>query len=404
MDFIINPVVAIEELLRNLLTQWGLTPELTQIILYVLGAAILAIAPLVVTIFLIWAERKLLGRVQDRLGPNRLGPFGIFQRFADMAKIFTKEFITPIGADIVPYNMAPIMVVMAVLSLWAVIPLGVTVYGVDINVGVLYIVAIGSIGTLGIILAGWGSNNKYALLGAYRAVAQMLSYEVPTVVSLLIPVMLSGSMSMVDIVESQDVWYIFMAPVPAFIFFVSSIAEVGRSPFDVLEADSELVAGYNIEYSGLKFGFFFVGDFLHAFTTGLLFTTFFLGGWRLGPWTEQIPILGVAVFVAKSTVVWFITLLIRGSMPRFRIDQIMSLNWKYFVPLSLAAVALTAILDKTVLMNVSSIYIKAAVLLVANIVLFVIADRLMSFVLSKRPRPVVISKPLPEARPGKDAA
>jgi NADH-quinone oxidoreductase subunit H len=390
MSFIIDPVTFLAEWLSELLLGFGLSADFAQFILYMIGAFILAVAPMMMTVFLIWGERKILGRIQDRFGPNRVGPWGIFQTFADMVKIFTKEYITPSGVDWWPYNLAPILAMGAVLMLWAVIPISSTLYGVNINVGVVYLVAVGGIGTLGIILAGWGSDNKYALLGAFRAVAQMLSYEVPLVISLLVPVMLSGSMGMNDIVYAQDVWFIFLAPVPALIFFISSIAEVGRSPFDLLEAESEIVAGFNIEYSGLKFGMFYVGDFLHAFTTAVLFTTLFLGGWR-GPGAVDYPILGVFWLILKTLPIWFLGILIRGSLPRFRMDQLMNLNWKFLTPLALAMVIVTAVVDKliphggTLSINI----IRTAALLLANILIWVIADRLMKAVRSRRHIPTV---------------
>jgi NADH-quinone oxidoreductase subunit H len=398
MDWFNDPVNFIAGLLGGLLEGWGVAPDVVQILLLAVGAALLATIPLIVTIFLIWTERKLLGRVQDRLGPNRVGPYGIFQTFADMVKIFTKEYVTPANADKVPYNLAPVMVVGAVLMLWAVIPFTSTVYGVDLNVGVLYLVAVGAISSLGIIFAGWGSNNKYALLGGFRAVAMMLSYEVPMVVSLLVPVMLTGSMSMQQIVGAQEIPYIIVAPAAALIFFIASIAEVGRSPFDLLEADSELVSGFNIEYSGLKFGFFYVGDFLHGFTTALLFTTLFLGGWR-GPGVAMFPILGVLWFVLKSSLVFFLSVLIRGSMPRFRIDHVLALNWKVFTPLSLAVVAFTAIVDKVVTSSTGVVWVRAAALLVVNVVLLVATERLMKVFTSRNPRPVVAPDTRPVARP-----
>jgi len=396
MNFLTDPITFLTNWLRSVFLGWGLSADLVQFILYALGAAILASGAMFFTIGLIWAERKILGRVQDRLGPNRVGPWGIFQTFADMVKIFTKEYILPQGVDWVPFNLAPVLSVGSVLMLWAVIPLASTVYGVNINVGALYLIAVGAIGTLGFILAGWGSNNKYALLGAFRAVAQMISYEVPMVISLLVPVMLSESLGMNDIVQSQKIWYIFMAPVPALIFFVSSIAEVGRSPFDVLEADSELVAGFNIEYPGLKFGMFYVGDFLHGFTIAVIFSTLFLGGWR-GPFVEQVPILGVVWLMVKTVVVWFISVVIRGTMPRFRIDQIMVLNWKFFVPLSLAAFLVISILAKVI--PAEWLAVKVVVLLISNGIIWIIADRILNAFLQRRERVVVMQQKLPVARP-----
>ncbi len=266
----------------SLLRSWGLAPDLVRLISFVVGGFILVAFSLFFCLLLIWAERKIGGRVQDRLGPNRVGPFGIVQAVADMLKIFTKEYVTPDGVDKIIYNLAPIVSVAAVIMIWAVIPFTITFYGADLNVGILFIVAVGGLATMGIVMAGWGSNNKFALLGAFRAVAQLLSYEVPMVISLLVPVMLSGSMKLNEIVKAQEPWFIVTAPIAALIFFISSIAENGRAPFDLLEAESEIVAGFNVEYSGLKFGFFFVGDFLHAFTIAILFSVIFLGGWR-GP-------------------------------------------------------------------------------------------------------------------------
>jgi NADH-quinone oxidoreductase subunit H len=259
-----------------------------------------------------------------------------------MVKIFTKEYITPQGADKVVYNLAPIILVSSVILLWAIIPLAPTVVGTEVNVGVLYIVAVGALGTLGIIMAGWSSNNKYALLGAFRTVAQMVSYEVPMVLSLLVPVLLAKTMGVNGIVRSQDAWYIIVTPLAALLFFISSQAEIGRAPFDFLEAESELVAGYQTEYSGLKFGMFYVGEFLHAFTVSALFATLFLGGWR-GPWAEQYPVLGIAYFFVKTFIAYFFVIVLRITMPRLRIDQMLNFNWKFLTPIALVLLIVTAV-------------------------------------------------------------
>ena len=396
MSFFSDPVNFIIGLLRDLLTGWGLSSDLTQFILFVLGAGLLALSPMLMTLILIWAERKLLGRIQDRLGPNRVGPFGIIQPVADMLKIFTKEFITPKGIDWLPYNLAPILSVAGVLLLYAVIPLSVSVVGVDLNVGVLYLIAVGGFGSLGFIFAGWGSNNKYALMGAFRAIAQLISYEIPMAVSLLIPVMLTGSLGMMDIVNAQDVWFIVVSPLGALIFFIASIAEVGRSPFDLLEADSELVSGFNIEYSGLKFGMFYVADFLHAFTVSLIFSTLFLGGWR-GPFAAQVPVLGFVYLFMKSIIVWFISVWIRGSMPRFRIDQMLNLNWKVLTPLSLALVMVTALVDK--LLPGADNLLRVPALFIVNIILLFFTNQFLQRSSKKQVRPVVAA-PQPETAVG----
>jgi len=213
---------------------------------------------------------------------------------------------------------------------------------------VLYFVAISSIGTLAIMMAGWSSNNKYALLGAFRVVAQLVSYEVPMVLALLVPVMLAGSMSMQDITRAQiGMWFIVLAPVSALIFYISNLAETGRAPFDLIEAESELVAGYNIEYSGMKFGLFMVNEFVHAFTANLLFAVIFLGGWS-GPGVEQVPFLGFVYLGIKVTLVYIPSLVLRATVPRVRIDQMMSFNWKILVPVSIVNVVVMAFLYKVV--------------------------------------------------------
>jgi NADH-quinone oxidoreductase subunit H len=334
--------------LRNLLEGWGVTPDLTGLLLNVLGAFALGFGLILSTLVLIWVERKLIARIQDRFGPNRVGPFGMFQTVADVMKLLTKELITPVGADRVPYNIAPLLAVMSIVGIWAVVPFAPRLFGSDINVGVLYILAVSSAGTLGIMLAGMSSNNKYALLGAFRTVAQMLSYTVPLSLTLLVPVILAGSMGVVAITEQQSsVWYVVIAPFAALIFFISSLAEVGRAPFDLLEAESEIVAGFHIEYSGMRFAMFFVAEFLHAFTISALAATLFLGGWQ-GPGAAQFPLLGLVYFIIKTSLVYFVVIWIRGTLPRIRIDQMNTLNWKFITPLALTSLMLTAVAEKLV--------------------------------------------------------
>ncbi|MFA9406216.1 MAG: NADH-quinone oxidoreductase subunit NuoH [Anaerolineales bacterium] len=371
MDSVLNDTfVWFAGLLRDLLESLGIPADYVTVLLLLVGAFVLATILLLSTFILIWAERKIVARIQDRLGPNRVGPFGVLQTVADLMKLVTKELITPIGADIIPYNLAPLLAVMAVVGIWAVMPFAPTFIGADINVGVLYTVSIGAIGTLGIMLAGMSSNNKYALLGAFRTVAMMISYAVPMVLALVIPVLLASSMGMSSIVEAQSnfSWFIFLAPVAAFVFFVSSIAEVGRAPFDLLEAESEIVAGFHIEYSGLKFGMFFVAEFLHAFTISALFATLFLGGWQ-GPYAEIYPVLGLVYFLIKTSLVYFVVIWIRASFPRFRIDQINSLNWKMITPIALGAIIFAAITEKLVQETGLNQFLAHAT---ANVILIVI--------------------------------
>ncbi len=341
-----DPFTLINEWLVDLLVGLGLELSFVTTLLKFLGAAIMGTIAMVLMLFTIWLERKIIARIQDRLGPNRVGPYGLFQTVADLLKLLGKEVLIPSGADRFVFIIAPFLVVMSVVSLWAVVPFAPTLFGTDINVGVLYTVSIGSIGTLGIMMAGLSSNNKYALLGAFRTVAMMLSYAVPMILALLVPTLLASSMGLVEIVKAQgSIWFVFLAPIAMLIFFISSVAEVGRAPFDLLEADSEIVAGFHIEYSGLAFGMFFVAEFLHAFTISALTTTLFLGGWQ-GPGAETYPILGFIYFLIKTSFVYFIVIWFRGTFPRVRIDQLNNLNWKFLVPLALATVIVAAVVDK----------------------------------------------------------
>ena len=354
MDFFSDPIGFIAQWLRGLLEGLGLAPDFVTFVLVALGAAMMGTIALLFMLFTIWLERRVIGRMQDRMGPNRVGPEGLLQTVADMIKLATKEDITPIGADKVVYNFAPILVVISAVTAWAVLPFAINIYGADINVAVLYVVAVGSLGTLAIMLAGWAANNKYALLGAFRTVAQLVCYEVPMILSLLVPVILAGSMSMKDIViAQQNVWFLFSAPIAALIFFISSVAETGRAPFDLLEAESEIVAGFNIEYSGMKFGMFMVAEFLHSFTVGALTAALFLGGWQV-PFFPNLaevapawaPWVGAVAFIAKSFIGYFLIILARATLPRIRIDHMLDLNWKFLVPLSVASIIITLVVTK----------------------------------------------------------
>ncbi len=341
-----DPFGSIARFFLDLLVGWGLEAGLAAFLLKLVAAALLATGLLLSTFLLIWGERRLLARIQDRLGPNRVGPFGVLQTVADFAKLVTKEIIIPSGADKVVYALAPMLAVLSVVGMWAVIPFAPRLIGTDVHIGLLYVVSVGSIGTLGIMLAGWSSNNKFALLGAFRAVAQLVSYEVPMVLTLLVPTMLAGSMGMVAIVEAQRTApFLVLAPLAALLFYLTSIAENGRAPFDLLEAESEIATGFNVEYSGLMFGMFFVAEFLHAFTIGALMTTLFLGGW-LGPGVDRYPWLGLIYFLLKSSLIWFSIIWVRMSLPRVRIDQMLALNWKLLTPMALALLTVTAVVDK----------------------------------------------------------
>lgn len=332
--------------LCTLMVESGAGAGLAQFVSLLIGVLLVSGIPLTAVIILIWVERKIAARIQDRIGPNRVGPFGLMQTFADMVKLMSKEDITPIAADRVLFNAAPIVSFATVVLLWAVIPFTPFHFGVNLEIGVLFFIAIGSFGTLAVMIAGWASNNKYALLGAFRVVALLVSYEVPLVFALLIPVMLAGSMSLVDIANAQSgMWFVVMSPLAFFIFYISAQAETGRAPFDLIEAESELVAGFNIEYSGMKFGLFFAGEFLHVFTNGIVMALLFFGGW-MGPLYYESPLIAFFWLLVKGSLIYLTTLWIRNTVPRLRIDQIMDFNWKFLVPLSIGNVILVSFLLK----------------------------------------------------------
>ena len=338
-----NPIESAGEWLSGIFVGWGMNADAAHVLAAFVGILVLISVVMVLDIFLVWTERKIVARFQDRIGPNRLGPFGLIQPFADIIKLIIKENIYPVGVDKMVYNLAPIIMMTSVLLLWAVLPLT-SFLGLDLNVGVLYLIGVGALGTLSIIMAGWSSNNKYALLGAFRQVAVMISYEIPMVAALLIPTILSGSMGINSIVAAQGgSWYIVLAPLAFLLFLISATAELGRAPFDLTEAESELIAGHHIEYSGMKFGLFYASELLHTFTFGGLIAAFFFGGWQ-GPWVEEIPMLGLLYFLVKATIGYWLFGWIKYTMPRIRIDKMMDLNWKFLVPFSFVLVMYVALM------------------------------------------------------------
>ena len=296
--------------------------------------------------YLTLAERKFLGYLQVRLGPNRVGTWGLLQPIADGIKSFVKEDIIPTNADKPVYVIAPIISFVAALSMFAVIPFGesVTLFGreiklviADVDIGILYIFAMGTLGEYGIVLGGWSSGNKYAILGALRAAAQMISYEVALGLIVIGTIILSGSLRLTEIVEAQrDVWFIVYQPFAFLLYIVAALAEINRTPFDMPESESELACGFNIEYSSMKFALFMIAEYAHLVTVAALTTTLFLGGW-LGP---VLP--GPVWFILKTLLMIFIFIWIRGTYPRMRYDHIMKFGWKFLFPAALANVVITA--------------------------------------------------------------
>jgi NADH-quinone oxidoreductase subunit H len=342
-----NPTNFIADWLRGVFSGWGMAEGLAVILVTLIGIVVMASLVMLLDIFLVWVERKVVARFQDRLGPNRVGPFGLIQPFADIIKLIIKEDITPDGADKVVYNLAPLLSLMSVIILWAIIPLAPVIFGVDLNVGALYLIAAGAIGTLSIIMAGWSSNNKYALIGAFRQVAAMVSYEIPMVVALLIPTILAGTMGMKGIVDAQSIWFVILSPLGALIFLISASAELGRTPFDLNEAESEIVAGFHIEYTGMKFGLFYAGELLHAFTFGTFLGILFFGGWNGPlPWGGQYPLIGALNVVIKGLFFYWVIMWIKYTLMRIRIDHMLAFNWKFLTPVAFVLLMVTALMDK----------------------------------------------------------
>jgi len=283
----------------------------------------------------IWFERRGMGRMQARIGPNRVGPFGLLQPVADAVKVLIKEDIIPAKADRLVHWLAPIVAFTPVLLVFAVVPFQNGALLADLNIGILYVVAVSSVTAVGIFMAGWGSSNKYALLGAMRDIASVVSYEIPVVISIVSVVLIAGSLSLNQIVLAQTLPFILFQPLAFLIFFIGASAEINRAPFDLLEADSEIVAGFHTEYSGMKFALFYLVEYGEALAISAITATIFLGGWR-GPWLP--PWLW---FLIKIGAVFFFMVWIRTTVPRVRIDQLMALAWKFLFPLALINLVIT---------------------------------------------------------------
>ncbi len=353
MDIINNLFVN----LYNVINDWlhgvvhgsGLSPDAESVLVaFIMGlivvTVILLFSPFLM-LSLTWIERKVVARIQNRLGPNRVGPWGLMQIFADMIKMLTKEDIVPANGDRWVHLLAPIITLIPVILVLAVIPWGQGMAAADLNIGILYVIAVSSLGTLGIFMAGWGSNNKFALIGGFRAIAQVLSYEIPQALAIAAVVLMVGSLSLVKIVEAQAGWggfrwFLFaipVGPIAFVIYMISAIAEVNRTPFDLPEGESEIVAGHHTEYSGMKWGLFYMAEYLNLFIVCAVATTLFLGGWQgplLPPWIW---------FFGKTLVLILVAMWIRGTFPRMRMDQLMKFAWQVLLPIALVNIVLTGI-------------------------------------------------------------
>lgn len=335
-----------------------LTPT---VLTYIKVVLLVALVPAIVGFVIVLAERRLMGFMQARLGPNRVGPKGLLQGVADLLKLVTKEDITPEQAEKAVYFLAPVLAVIPALTALAVIPFGPAVrigkietplwVSADVNIGLLFLLAISSIGVYGIILGGWASNNKYSLLGGLRSAAQLVSYEVPMGLALVSVLLMTRSLSMVEIVQRQGrlhLWFVFPGLLAFFIYFVAGVAETNRNPFDLPEAESELVSGFNTEYSGVKFAFFFLGEYAAMIVISCVAVTVFFGGW-LPPFPHVAALKFLHVvpplfwFLIKTGLFLFGYIWFRSTFPRYRFDQLMALGWKWMIPLALGNIVIVAL-------------------------------------------------------------
>jgi NADH-quinone oxidoreductase subunit H len=338
MDIINNIFINGSGLIKSILRALGFGSFLINMVMAVVYFASVAAVVTFNIIIIVWMDRRVASLFQERIGPNRVGPFGILQSLVDAVKLIGKESIIPAAVDKTVYKIAPIFIFTVTFMMYAVLPYGKDMSAVNLNLGILYFIAVSSTSTIAILMAGWGSNNKYSLLGGMRTIAMVVSYEIPLAFSMLGIVMITGTLNLNEIVASQSsVWNIVLQPVAFVIFIIAALAELNRSPFDMTEAEQEIVAGFHTEYSGMRFALFFMAEYANLFVVSALGVTLFFGGWHG-------PILPSWLwFMLKSYAMIFFILWIRWTMPRARIDKMMKFNWKFLIPLSIANVLVTGV-------------------------------------------------------------
>ncbi|MFA7467315.1 MAG: NADH-quinone oxidoreductase subunit NuoH [Desulfotomaculaceae bacterium] len=338
-----NLFVGTADWLRSLLGGIGFLPtEIAESIVLLVKLVAVLVFILVNALWLVYMERKVAAFMQARIGPNRVGPWGLLQTTCDIGKLISKEIIIPKKADKVVFLLAPVLIFLPPLMVFAVLPLGKNMAALDLNIGVFYLLAIASLSTLFFFMGGWASNSKYSLLGAMRTVAQMVSYELPLVLSLLGVIMIVGSLNMSDIIAAQEhTWLIFTQPIAFLIFFIAAVAETNRCPFDLVEGESEIINGPYTEYGGMGFAMFFLAEYANIMVVCAMATIMFLGGWHAPFGLTFIP--SWVWFFIKMYVLIFIVMQFRWTYPRIRIDQLMGFGWKVLVPLSLANIFVTGI-------------------------------------------------------------
>lgn len=328
--------INIAEILTSWMVGLGLAPLWADLIITILQWTLIVLIITINTIVLVWMERKVSGFIQERIGPNRLGPFGAFQTIADTLKLLTKEDIVPARADKLIFKTAPMFFIIVSVMLYAVLPLGNNMAVVNLNVGLFYFISLGSLSTICLLMAGWGSNNKWSLLGAMRSVAQMISYEIPLAFSLLGVVMIAGSLNLTDIVTAQNrMWFIILQPVAFVIYFIAATAELNRGPFDMPEAEQELTAGAYTEYTGMRWALFFLAEYTNLVAVSALAATLFFGG-------GQGPLLPSWLWIIiKTYLIMLVFMWTKWTFPRIRMDHLLSFSWKVLIPVSLANVLVT---------------------------------------------------------------